>query len=147
MQGKLTRLLIFTIFIWPCIIGAQNLLPPIYNYRVFEYNAAGQNWGLSVSEKGELFSANDKGLLYFNGEEWVLNKLPNSTIIRSVYADGQRIYTGSYEEFGYWEKDETGLLNYTSLTHLIQDHTFTNEEFWQIIPFENKTDIAEGDFE
>ncbi|AYN66410.1 Two component regulator three Y domain-containing protein [Euzebyella marina] len=138
MQGKLTRLLIFTIFIWPCIIGAQNLLPPIYNYRVFEYNAAGQNWGLSVSEKGELFSANDKGLLYFNGEEWVLNKLPNSTIIRSVYADGQRIYTGSYEEFGYWEKDETGLLNYTSLTHLIQDHTFTNEEFWQIIPFENK---------
>ena len=26
-------------------------------------------------------------------------------------------------------------MEYTSLTHLIKGHVFTNEEFWQIIPF------------
>ncbi len=122
----------------PLGLSGQNLLPPIYNYRVFEYNAAGQNWGLSVNDQGELFGANDKGLLHFNGEEWVLNKLPNATIIRSVACVDDKIYTGSYEEFGYWKKNRIGEFEYTSLTQLITDHTFTNEEFWQIIPYGDK---------
>ena len=47
---------------------------------------------------------------------------------------GDRVYTGSYEEFGYWVKNAIGQLEYTSLTHLIQEHTFTSEEFWEIFP-------------
>ncbi|MBC6997266.1 Two component regulator three Y domain-containing protein [Cytophaga sp. FL35] len=130
----ITRLLSFFFLVVPILLVGQNLLPPIYNYKAFEYNAAGQNWGLSTNEKGELFSANDKGLLYFNGEEWTLYKLPNATIIRSVKCIGDRIYTGSYEEFGFWKKEPNGIFKYTSLTHLITNHTFTNEEFWQILP-------------
>lgn len=110
-------------------------MPPIYNYKIFEYNAAGQNWGVSLNAKGVLFAANNKGLLQYNGEEWLLHKLPNSTTIRSVASINDRIYTGSYEEFGYWKKNALGHLEYTSLTHLITGHVFTNEEFWQIIPF------------
>lgn len=131
-------ILILLIQFIPIGIYSQHLLPPIYNYQVFEYNAAGQNWGLAVNEQGELFSANDQGLLSFNGEEWVLNKLPNRTIIRSVHVKEERIYTGSYEEFGFWKKDSLGLLEYTSLTHLIKSHTFTNEEFWQILEYKNQ---------
>ena len=67
----------------------------------------------------------------------MLHKLPNETTIRSVaYVDG-KIFSGSYEEFGYWQKNVFGLLEYTSLTHLIQDHEFTSEEFWQILPHDN----------
>lgn len=119
----------------PLGLKAQDLLPPIYNYKIFEYNADGKNWGLSLNEDGELFVANNKGLLYYNGEQWVLNKLPNNTTIRSVASIGNKIYTGSYEEFGFWEKNDIGLLEYTSLTHLIKDHEFTSEEFWQILPY------------
>ncbi|MBT9189063.1 helix-turn-helix and ligand-binding sensor domain-containing protein [Zobellia russellii] len=125
----------FLLFLLPWVSSTQTLLPPIYNYKVFEYNAGAQNWGLTVDEKGHVFSANDKGLLSFNGEEWILNKLPNATILRSVTSVKDKVYTGSYEEFGYWQTTETGELNYTSLTHLIQNHTFTSEEFWQILPF------------
>lgn len=127
------RIFDFLIFSLPLVLCGQQLLPPIQNYRLLDYKGASKNWDLSANEKGELFVANNKGLLHFNGEQWKLNKLPNSTIIRSVKSVGDRVYTGSYEEFGYWKKNETGGMEYTSLTHLIQDHAFTSEEFWKIL--------------
>lgn len=119
----------------PFWVVGQNLLPPILNYKVFEYRAGTKNWGLSAGDTGELYVANNSGLLHFNGEDWDLYPLPNKTIVRSVAQIKGKIYTGSYEEFGYWEKDATGILRYTSLTHLIKDHEFTSEEFWQILPY------------
>jgi AraC family chitin signaling transcriptional activator len=116
-------------------VFGQKVLPPIYNYKIFDYQAASQNWDVAVDSSGILYAANNKGLLNYNGEEWVLNKLPNNTIIRAVRVIDDKVFTGSYEEFGYWQKNEFGLLIYTSLTHLIKNYTFTNEEFWQIIPF------------
>lgn len=130
----LFRLIRIWVLFFPLLLCGQNLLPPIYNYRLLEYKGASKNWDVSVNGNGELFVANNKGLLYFNGEQWTLNKLPNNTIIRSVESIGDRVYTGSYEEFGYWVKNEIGGLEYTSLTHLIKDHTFTSEEFWEIFP-------------
>lgn len=121
----------------PLLFFGQNLLPPILNYKVFEYRAGTKNWGLSAGDTGELFVANNSGLLHFNGEDWNLYTLPNETIVRSVAQIKGKIYTGSYEEFGYWEKDPTGILRYTSLTHLIKEHEFTSEEFWQILPYGN----------
>lgn len=131
--------LIYSIsFYWLLYTVGQNLYPPIRNYKIFDYNAASNNWGgLSTSEDGELFSANNAGLLHFNGEEWKLNTLPSKTTIRSVAAIKDKVYTGSYEEFGFWKKDSLGILQYTSLTQLIKNHEFTSEEFWQIIPFNN----------
>lgn len=110
---------------------AQNFFPPVTNYSSNTYNAASQNWGLSTDQDGILYAANNEGLLRFDGQRWEVFTLPNQTIIRAVYCLGDRIYTGSYEEFGYWTKTRVGGLKYTSLTHLI-DTTFQNEEFWQI---------------
>ncbi|MBO0354042.1 Two component regulator three Y domain-containing protein [Muricauda ruestringensis] len=126
---------ISTMFLLGCVsVNGQQLLPPIQNYQLLDYKGGTKNWDVSVNENGELFVANNKGLLHYNGEQWTLNKLPNNTIIRSVKSIGDRVYTGSYEEFGYWTKNEFGELGYTSLTHLIKDHTFTSEEFWEIFP-------------
>lgn len=118
-------------------LNAQKLFPPIHNYKIFDYKAAPQNWEVSVDDSGALYAANNEGLLYFNGEEWQLYKLPNETIIRSVKVIGGKIYTGSYQEFGYWEKDAYGLLVYNSLSDLIKGHTFSNEEIWEIVALEN----------
>ena len=111
--------------------SAQNFLPPVTNYNSTTYNAASQNWGLSTDSDGTLYAANNDGLLRFDGERWEVFTLPNKTAIRSVFCIKDRIYTGSYEEFGYWTEDAYGSLQYTSLSKLIST-TFANEEFWQI---------------
>ena len=133
---RLLMLIYFFVMATPLVTG-QSLVPPIENYRIFEYKAASKNWDLSVSPEGELFVANNKGLLHFNGEHWAFYQLPNKTTIRSVAWVRDKIYTGSYEEFGFWEMNVFGSLEYTSLTHLIKDHEFTSEEFWQILPYGN----------
>ncbi|UOY05849.1 Two component regulator three Y domain-containing protein [Muricauda sp. SCSIO 64092] len=130
----LPKKITFLFVLFQVMVSAQNLLPPVYNYSLLDYKGAGENWDLTTNEQGELFVANNKGMLHFDGEEWNLYKLPNNTIIRSILSHGDRIYTGSYEEFGYWKKNGDGLFEYHSLTHLIQDHTFTSEEFWEILP-------------
>jgi len=133
----LFRFLYITLSLTCFSVFGQQLLPPIQNYQLLDYKGGSKNWDISVNDKGELFVANNKGLLHFNGEKWTLNKLPNNTIIRSVESIEDRVYTGSYEEFGYWTKNQFGELVYTSLTHLIKDHTFTSEEFWEIFPFDD----------
>ena len=137
MQILKPAIALFFIVLTSSLLIGQNLLPPVYNYTLSEYQGGSKNWGLAVNEKGELFVANNKGLLYYNGEKWSFNKLPNNTIIRSVTVVGDTIYTGSYEEFGFWKKNKIGNLDYTSLTYLIKGHEFTSEEFWEILPVQD----------
>lgn len=114
----------------------QQLNPSIKNYSINDYNADNQNWGIDVDDNGVVFVANNKGLLRYNGQKWTLFNLPNNTIIRSVLCLDNKIYTGSYEEFGFWEKDAFGNYKYTSLTSLfLKDFEFTSDEIWQIIPY------------
>jgi hypothetical protein len=109
--------------------------PYFQNYSLSEYNAGNQNWDISKAENGKLYVANNNGLLEYDGLKWSFNELPNKTTIRSVLAYKNRIYTGSYEEFGYWKKDTKGELVYKSLSESIKSQISLNEEFWQITAY------------
>lgn len=119
------------------LVSNAQFSPYFKNYSIADYNAGNQNWGLSKSDSSQLFVANNQGLLTFDGITWKLNEMPNKTTIRSVLHKDDRIYVGSYEEFGYWKKDNRGVLTYTSLSNLIENNTFHDEEFWQIIEWNN----------
>ena len=118
-------------------ISAQ-YAPYFKNYSLAEYKAGNQNWGISRSENGKVYVANNNGLLEYDGLKWGYFELPNKTTLRSVLAYKGVIYTGSYEEFGFWENDIKGNLVYTSLSEDIIENLSQNEEFWQIIPYGNK---------
>lgn len=45
--------LLISFFLVTLGVQGQDLQPPIYNYPIFEYNAASQNWGVSVNKEGE----------------------------------------------------------------------------------------------
>lgn len=107
--------------------------PLFRNYSSAELGAGNKNWEVSVAETGEVYIANDKGLLAFDGVKWDFYQLPNKTIIRSVFAHKDSIFTGSYEEFGYWKKNSKGRLAYTSLSNINETKKSLAEEFWQII--------------
>ena len=131
-----TALLVLFLFVSQFTVAQYS--PYFENFSLSKYNAGNQNWGISKAENGKVYVANNNGLLVFNGLNWKLYALPNKTTIRSVLALNDRIYTGSYEEFGYWKYNNKGELKYTSLKYLLNKTEPTSEEFWQIFSFKNK---------
>ena len=117
---------------------AQELLPFTENFTKSEYAGDNQVWSVAQGADNAMYFANHHYLLRYNGVAWEKYSLPNKTIIRSVYADGGRIYSGSYREYGYWQR-EAGKLTYTSLsegTDLFAGKT-DNEEVWKIFKLGN----------
>ncbi|OFX83590.1 MAG: hypothetical protein A2W99_15265 [Bacteroidetes bacterium GWF2_33_16] len=107
--------------------------PLIINYTKEIYGADNQNWSLSSDINGIMYIANNKGLLEFDGSNWLLNKMPEGEGIRSVLVENPtRVYIGAYEEFGYWEKNEKGEKRYVSLSKSIPKVNIHNDEIWRI---------------
>ena len=85
--------LFFLLFIYLNIYSQE--LSPIQSFKVDDYNASGQNWMISQSSNGNLYFANNDGLLKYNGNKWSLYPSPKGTIIRSVnYINDKAISIG-----------------------------------------------------
>lgn len=135
-----TRFTIVTIWISILFLsqGYAQFSPSIQNYNLAEYKAGNQNWDITRAEDGKVYVANNKGLLVYDALEWSFYQLPNKTIVRSVLTYNDLVFTGSYEEFGYWEKDDYGLLSYHSLSEKVLGQMSQNEEIWQIVRLQDK---------
>lgn len=131
-----SSLVFFVLVVFFTKSNAQQL-PPIVKYSKEVYNAGIQNWMISQDNQRFMYFANNEGLLEFNGSKWILNPSPNETIIRSVKCINDRIYTGAFMEFGYWERASNGELFYTSLSNSIKSKIKDDEQFWGIFPFDN----------
>ena len=112
--------------------------PSLKNYTLAEYKAGNQNWDITRSKNGKVYVANNSGLLEYNALVWKLYQLPNKTTVRSVLAVDDIIYTGSFEEFGFWERDHFGILKYQSLSDTILNKISPNEEIWSIVKYKDK---------
>ncbi len=115
--------------------SAAQELPPVTRYEPETYGAGSQNWQVSQDENEFVYVANNEGLLEFNGAQWRRYPSPNESILRSVQVAGDRIYTGSYMEFGYWERGPTGELAYHSLSAAHADRLLADEQFWNILAY------------
>lgn len=124
--------LVFIAFLASTYILAQEL-PPIQKYSPKDYNGENQNWAISQSPEKLIYVANNKGLLEFNGAKWQLYPSPNETVMRSVQVVDDRIYTGCIMEFGYWEKNNSGILDYTSISKKMNIDLLEDEQFWNIL--------------
>lgn len=118
-------------------ISVGQELPPITKYTQSTYQAGIQNWMISQDENHFMFFANNEGLLEYNGSAWTLYPSPNETIIRSVKCIDDKIYTGSYMEFGYWIRQKNGQLKYFSLSKNIKNQLVDDEQFWGIFNYDN----------
>ena len=112
-------------------------LPPIDVFYPDEYGGENQNWSVSQSADKYIYVANDKGLLEFNGAKWQLYPSPNNTIMRSVRVINDKIYTGCYMEFGFWESDNFGQLKYNSISQKLTKPLIEDEQFWNIISLDD----------
>lgn len=128
---KLNHFIAFFIFFQIGVLSQE--IPPIEIFKPKDYGAEDQNWSISQSDDRSIYFANNKGLLGYNGAKWNLYKSPNSSIVRSVKIIDDKIYTGSYKDFGYWTKDDFGVLEYTSIAQNNPISLAEDEEFWNIL--------------
>ena len=111
-------------------------LPPIEKFTPENYAGGNQNWMISQASNKFIYVANNEGLLEYNGANWKLYSTPNNTIIRAVNVVNDRVYTGCYMEFGYWQKDTYGILQYISLVQNLDVKMIEDEHFWNIVAYE-----------
>lgn len=123
-----------------CVLAtqAQELLPFTENYSKSDYHGDNQIWNVVQGQDRAMYFANNHYFLRYDGVKWEKNTLPNRTIIRSVLAVHNRVYCGSYKEFGYWYRKD-GRMHYVSISKdrkLFSDNG--NEEIWKILLVGNK---------
>ncbi|WP_116788429.1 histidine kinase [Flavobacterium psychrotrophum] len=130
------RHIVLLIYIVSCFkAGAQQLLPFVENFTKSEYQGDNQVWSVVQGNDNAMYFANNHFFLRYNGVKWEKYTLPNKTIIRSVYSFGDKIYSGSYKEFGYWHR-KNGFMVYKSLSEDAMFAGFSgNEEIWKIFSF------------
>ncbi len=134
-RRKLTLVLI-ALILFPLAIAGKPLpfSPLVRNWSTADLDAGRQNWDIAQDENGVIYLANHSCLLEFDGFTWKQIMLPGNANARSVSIDDSgRIYVGSYEEFGYFTKNATGMLEYHSVSSLCQPEMLSNCEVWNIV--------------
>jgi ligand-binding sensor domain-containing protein len=112
--------------------------PEFIPYIINDFDIHNQTWGISQNPNNHLvYLANSEGLVEFNGINWTKYTLKDRLPLRSVsvHSDG-RIFTGSFEDFGFWQPNTKGELNYQSLSHLTEMEK--NDEIWKIYIVDEK---------
>lgn len=112
-------------------LSASSFMPVVSNFAPSKYNADLQNWSCTQDRDGKMYFGNNKGLLVFDGYNWTLTPIPGNGVIRSVMADGKRIYVGAYTDFGFFEQNIYGQYVFTSLWP--KNYRAKNDEIWNII--------------
>jgi len=116
----------------------QELLPFVENYNKSNYQGDNQIWNVDQGNDDAMYFANNHYLLRYNGVKWEKYMLPNKTIIRSILVDGEKIYSGSYKEFGYWIRKEGKMIYFSISKGKKVFEESGNEEIWKIFKFQNE---------
>lgn len=107
--------------------------PFLKNFDRSECDAGMQTWMISQAPNGLIYFANNHGLVEFDGRNWELYGLYNYTIIRAALAvDDGKVYVGLSNNFGYFDTDSTGRLDFYSLLELLPPDQRNIEEIWRI---------------
>jgi AraC family transcriptional regulator, chitin signaling transcriptional activator len=117
----------------PWKLQSQSILPFIENYTKQNYKGDNQIWDMVQGVDNAMYFANNLNLVRFDGVRWEKYNLPSNTVIRSIFAKDEKIYTGSVTEFGYWIR-KNGKMLYKSLvvdSNLFKGYS-NNEEIWKI---------------
>ncbi len=110
--------------------GQSSIL--VNNFDKKDYRAGNQNWSINLGKQPYILFGNNNGLLYYDGATWKNKPLPENTTIRSVLATKERIYIGTFEDFGYFEISDNTVGEYITLAKPFKSQIH-NEEFWRIV--------------
>jgi ligand-binding sensor domain-containing protein/DNA-binding CsgD family transcriptional regulator len=109
-------------------------LPLIKNYSRIEYKGGTQNWNIDQDRTGNLYFANNEGILQFDGSIWTKYKAKKLDAIKCLKVDPSgKIYVGCYNEFGFFKSNSKGKLEYFSISKYLDKKKRNTIDFiWRI---------------
>ena len=116
------RLLVVTcLYILSCLAASGQQLY-LQSYPKEQYQGSDQSWAFAQDKKGILYVANNDGILQFNGQKWELLSIPGQHYALYLAFDSrERLFVGSFNDFGYFQRDGSGKFQYHSLMGLLPD--------------------------
>ncbi len=111
---RLMGLLLSCLLAWPC--GADTVFvgkPPIERFDI-NLPVYPQHFAIVRADDGMVYVGSTDGVLIFDGERWSLLRT-NGQLARTLMADGNRVYVGGYESYGYIDRDANGQATYVEL--------------------------------
>jgi ligand-binding sensor domain-containing protein/DNA-binding CsgD family transcriptional regulator len=113
--------------------------PFIRNFKKSDYSASTQNWSVAQDANGFMYFANNDGLLVYDGVRWQLYRMPNLSMVRSIYIDSRGdIYVGAYNDIGKMVASPNGYLTFSSLRDLIPEEHRNFDDVWNIFEYKGK---------
>jgi ligand-binding sensor domain-containing protein/DNA-binding CsgD family transcriptional regulator len=113
--------------------------PFIRSFPKREYKAGTQNWAIAQDKRGFIYFANNEGLLMYDGNQWLLHKMPNSSIVRALFVDKSgEIYVGAYNELGKMVSLPNGKMVFKSLKKYIPAAFQNFDDIWSVFSYESK---------
>ncbi|MDX9902775.1 MAG: triple tyrosine motif-containing protein [Bacteroidales bacterium] len=108
-------------------------VPEIWNIDRNVYSGGTQNWNIAGDEQGNIYVANNNGILRFDGEDWETFPASNNSVIRSLaFGADNKLYVGAYNEIGVLERSASEGIRYSSLNHLIPEDASNFDDVWNI---------------
>jgi serine phosphatase RsbU (regulator of sigma subunit)/ligand-binding sensor domain-containing protein len=135
LLSKLTTFLGVALLLLSFCAYSQELGKPfVQSYMPKQYQAATQNWDIVQDELGIMYFANNEGVLQFNGVDWSVTPVSNKSTVRSLDLDNNGIvYAGGINEFGYLRPNETGKLEYVSISANVAEEDKKFGDIWRTI--------------
>ena len=136
MNFKLRHYLLISVLAGYALVAAQEFTPIVRQFTKNDYNASNQNWSVEQDKDGVMYFGNNQGVMEFDGSLWQMHQIPGNKIIRSLLISKEnRIYVGSFEEFGYLERNATGQMLYHSISAKLKNYKMQNDEIWSILNY------------
>ena len=129
------RLITTTILLFIGVI-TYGYYPFIHNYLKSEYKGGSKNWQITQGECGNMWLANDAGIIEYDGKEWGITPVTNKTSVRSVLYDNEtdRLIFGAINELGYLDFSDNSGVRYVSLLDSIGNNI---NDIWRIHKLDN----------
>ncbi len=107
--------------------------PLVRNFTRKDYKSGTQNWSITQDNNNRMCFANNNGILIYDGKNWQTLPINNGTNVRSVaYGGNGRVYASTFNEFGYYENDKNGKLQYYTLTNQEAYKSTSSNEIFNI---------------
>jgi DNA-binding CsgD family transcriptional regulator len=136
MNFTLRHYLLISVLAGYALAAAQEFTPIVRQFTKNDYNASNQNWSVEQDKDGVMYFGNNQGVMEFDGSLWQMHQIPGNKIIRSLLISKEnRIYVGSFEEFGYLERNATGQMQYHSISAKLKNYKMQNDEIWSILNY------------